>query len=120
MLRLLPPLGEGQDPPPVRRRRGPSPSLSLTADESRSLRASIHNVGRAYGSIACLADAMRVPVDTLYNHKRHGAALALAVARAAGMAVEAVIGGKLTTAGRCPTCGSRAGDRPQLAAGGSR
>ena len=63
---------------------------------------------------------MRVPVDTLYNRKRHGAALALLVARAAGMSVEAVIGGKLSAAGRCATCGHRAGDGRLLAAGGAR
>lgn len=119
MLRLLPPPGEGQDPPAERRHRGPSPSLSLTTDESRSLRATIRNAGRAYGSIACLADAMHIPVKTLYKTKRHGAALALAVARAAGMTVEAVISGKLSDAGRCKACGSRVGDRPQLAVGGA-
>lgn len=80
MLRIVHPAREGQptDPSAARRRRGPSPALSLTSDESRALRATIRNAGRAYGSIACFADAMRVPVKTLYKLSRHGAALALA------------------------------------------
>lgn len=120
MLRLVhpPPGGNGTDPP-ARRKGHPSPAFSLTPDEVRHLRATIHNVGRAYGSIACLADAMRVPVDTLYKHKRHSAAMALLVARAAGMSVEAVIGGKLSPAGQCSACGARAGDGRIVVAGAS-
>lgn len=119
MLRIVHPAPEGQPTdPPARRRRGPSPALSLTPDESRSLRACIRNTGRAFGSLGCLAAAIGVPKGTLARAKRHGAALALLVARAAGMTVEAVLGGKLSDAGRCAACGSRVGDRPTLAAGG--
>lgn len=119
MLRLVPPPGaQGQDPP-ARRRRGPSPALSLTIDESRHLRAAIVNAARAYGSHPCLAAAMGIPVSTLYNRKRHSAALALRLAAAAGISVEAVLGGKLSAAGRCAACGHRAGDGRLLAAGGA-
>lgn len=124
MLRLVhppPPAGQGTDPP--KRRKGfPSPALSLTAEESRHLGATIKNAGRAYGSLGCLASVVGVPVTTLRKTRRHGAALALRIARACGMSVEAVLGGKLSTMGRCPTCGSRVGDRPALtlAAGGAR
>lgn len=117
MLVQSPTGGNGADPPT--RRRGRSPALSLTPSESRALRTTIRNLGRAFGSMVCMADAIGIPVGTLYKLKRHGAALALAVARAAGMSVEAVIGGKLTAAGRCPTCGHRAGDGRLVAGGGS-
>jgi hypothetical protein len=62
---------------------------------------------------------MGVPVATLHKNKRHGAALAFRLAAAAGISVEAVLGGKLSAAGRCGTCGHRAGDGRLLAAGGA-
>lgn len=120
MLMLVHPAREGQGTdPPAHRRRGPSPVLSLTIEESRHLRVAIVNTARSYGSHPCLAAAMGVPVSTLYNRKRHGAALALRLAAAAGISVEAVLGGKLSAAGRCATCGHRAGDGRLLTAGGA-
>lgn len=123
MLRLVhpPPGGNATDPPAARRKGHPSAALSLTADESRALRVTIRNVGRAYGSLPCLAAAIGVPVGTLYHagRRRSSAALALLVARAAGMSVEAVIGGKLSAAGRCESCGARAGDGRLVAVGGA-
>lgn len=123
MLRLVdpPPGGNGTDPPA--RRRGRSPALSFTPDEARHLRAAIRNTARAYGSTECLAAALEVPVKTLYQalapKRRASGLLAIRIARAAGMALEAIIGGKLTDAGRCPTCGARAGDGRLVAGGAS-
>jgi hypothetical protein len=72
MLRLVHPAPEGQGTdPPARRRGHPSPALSLSPDEGRSLRATIRNVGRAYGSLRCLAAVLGVSAGTLTNAKRH-------------------------------------------------
>src|SRR5436305_1258046 len=110
MLTLVHPAPKGQDPPVRRRKCAHSPLLSLTPDEARHLRASIRNVARAYGSLACLAAVLGVNASALTRkHKHPSPGLALAVARAAGMTLEAVIGGKLSAAGSCPTCGHRAG-----------
>jgi|HubBroStandDraft_6_1064221.scaffolds.fasta_scaffold872250_2 hypothetical protein len=118
MLRLVHPAPSGQDPP-KRRKGSRSPALSLTADEARHLRAAIVNLARAYGSRGCLAAVLGVAPDVLTRQKRHpSAALALAVAKAAGMSVEAILGGDLSSMGRCPSCGSRVGDRPALALAG--
>lgn len=116
MLRIVHPAREGQPTdPPVRRKGARAAVYSLTPDESRHLRASIQNAARAYGGVDCLAAAMGVPRGTLYqanrqtNRRRASVALALLVARAAGMSLEAVISGKLSPAGQCKACGARAG-----------
>jgi hypothetical protein len=120
MLRLVHPAPEGQPTdPPARRRGHKAPALFIADEEARHLRATIKNTGRAYGSVACLAAAIGVKPGVLSSKRRPSAALALAVARAAGMTVEAVLGGKLSAAGRCAACGSRVGDRPVTAAGGA-
>jgi len=116
MLRLVNPAPSGQDPP-TRRKGDRSPALSLTATEASFFRAALRNVARAYGGFDVLAGVVGVPVETLYkaNAPRRitSAALALRVARAAGMHVEAMLSGALSEAGRCNTCGARA-------AGGAR
>jgi hypothetical protein len=48
-----------------------------------------------------------------------GPALALRAAKIAGTSVEAILTGKLTAAGRCPSCGHRAGDGRLVAGGAS-
>jgi hypothetical protein len=124
MLRLVhpAPAGQGTDPPGARRRRRHAAALSLSAEEIQHLRATIRNTARAYGSLGCLAAVIGVPASTLTpRRKRPSPGLALAVARAAGMSVEAVLGGALSSLGRCSACGSRVGDRPALSvAGGAR
>ena len=115
MLRIVHPAPSGQGTRPPRR-RGPSPSLSLTPEEVRHLRAAIKNTARALGGMPVLAEVTGLAPKSLaqaaYNKReRPSAALALLVARAAGMSVEAVIGGQLTAAGRCQACGSRVADR---------
>lgn len=113
MLRLVHPAPSGQaTDPPARRRGSRSPALCLTSDERRHLRASLQNLRRAYGTWACLAMAMDVPMQTLTAAGQRGkgsAMLAIRAAKAGGMSVEAVLGGTLNPAGRCTSCGSRIG-----------
>lgn len=124
MLRLVHPRPEGQGTRPSRR-RGPSPTLSLTPEEKRHLRATLKNLRAAYGSWACLAEVMGMSSESLKNAAHSPRAgspgVALRAAQAAGMSVEAVLGhaGTLTAAGRCTACGSRVGDRPMRAGGAS-
>jgi|HubBroStandDraft_6_1064221.scaffolds.fasta_scaffold703546_3 hypothetical protein len=125
MLRLVhPPPAAGQGSgSPARRRGARSPALSLTSDETRHLRAALKNTAAAYGGLDVLASVMGVGVETLYKaaQRRPSGTLAIRLARAAGMAVEAILTGTLNPAGRCPSCGSRVGDKPALrVAGGAR
>jgi hypothetical protein len=118
MLRIVHPAPEGQGPrtPKGRRRRD---MHSLTQDERRHLLAALQNLRRAYGTWACLADAMRVPVATLGSACQGSPGLALRAARAGGMSVEAVLTGVLSAAGRCEVCGSRLGHGAIRAQGGA-
>jgi hypothetical protein len=115
MLRLVhPPSGGNGTDPPARRKGIRAPSLSLTADETRRVRAAIRNAARAYGSLECLAAAMGVRPGSLRNAssskgRRPSVALAFGVARAIGVHVEAMLSGAMNEAGRCSTCGARAG-----------
>ncbi len=124
MLRLVHPAPSGQAP--ARPRKGlRSPALSLTTDEKRHLRTSLHNLRRAFGTWACLADAIGVRPNALLSAARArnpqgSPAIALRAARVGGMSVEAVLSGALSTAGRCEACGSRLGHGVALASGGAR
>ena len=127
MLRLVHPAPQGQGlRTPKGRRSGPSPALLLSDEEVRHVRAAVRNTARAYGGIAVLAGAMGVPPDTIsgvLTSRKHRASgtFTIRLARAAGTSVEALLGGTLSAAGRCATCGHRAGDgRVALAAGGAR
>ncbi len=115
MLRLVHPAPAGQGPgmSKVRRPR-PFPSLRLSDEEVRHVRAAVRNTARAYGGIAVLAEVMGVPVDTLYGvlskakHRASGT-FAIRLARAAGLSLEAILTGAISAAGRCDTCGHRVG-----------
>jgi DNA-binding phage protein len=113
MLRLVHPADHGQDPPIRKGRR--SAALSLTVEETQHFRAALRNVARAYGGFPVLAGVVGVSVDglrqALKKSRRGSAVLALRVAKAAGMTMEAIIGPTLTEAGRCAACGSRVADR---------
>ena len=59
-----------------------------------------------------LATVLGVPAQTLYGaipRARPSGILVIRLAAAAGLTVEAVLSGKLTEAGTCPTCGARKG-----------
>lgn len=123
MLRLVhPPTGGNGGDPPKRRRT--LDLHTLTPTERQHLRAVLKNLRRAYGSWACLAEVMGVSQVTLERSasKKSCASpgLALRAARAAGMHVETMLSGELSSAGRCPTCGSRVGDGRVVVAGGAR
>ena len=95
MLTLVHPPGAGQDPP-ARRRGIPSPSLSLTLDEARHLRASIRNIARTrYGTLRKLADGLGVAPGVLTRRKHPAAALAVAVWRLTGIPLADLLTGKL-------------------------
>jgi len=117
MLRIVHPRPPGQGTDPPRRRRGPSPVLSLTVEETRHFRASLKNLARAFGSWGCLASVIGIPAETLQQaigpRRRPSGVLVIRAAQAAGMSVEAIIGGQLSPVGRCETCGSRVGDRAE-------
>jgi DNA-binding phage protein len=113
MLRIVHPAREGQGTRLPKKRR--SPALCLSPEEAQHLRAAIRNVARAYGGMAVLAAVIGAPVATLNNslnkRRRPSATMALRVAKAAGMSVEAILSGQLAAAGRCAACGSRIGER---------
>jgi hypothetical protein len=124
MLRLVHPAPQGQHPP-ARKKGDRSPALSLSVEETRHLRAAVSALARNMGGFAVAAVVVGVSIQTLHavmNPKRRPhPGIALRVARASGMSVEAVLGGCLSPMGRCPTCGSRVGDKPALrTAGGAR
>ena len=110
MLRLVHPAPGGQGTDPPRRRKGlPSPSLSLTSDEARNVRTAIRGAARVLGSLVKLARAVGVKPGTLTGKGRPSAGLAVAVSRVAGLSLDAMLAGKLTDAGTCPTCGAKRG-----------
>jgi len=94
-LALVPPPGAAPAASP-RKRRGPSPALSLTAEEARVLRVSIRGLVKSrYGTIAKLARALKVHPNVL-THKGHpAAALAVALWRETGVPLEVLLRGKL-------------------------
>ena len=114
MLRLVHPAPEGQGPRTPKGRRACAAALSLTPDERRHLAAALHNLRRAFGTWACLADARGVRVKLIELAARHrnpkgSPAVALRAAKVSGTSVEAILAGTLTAAGRCGACGSRIG-----------
>ena len=123
MLRLVHPAPEGQGPRTRKGRRRSSPLLSH--EESIHLRAALRNLARAFGTWDCLAEVLGFSTPTLHNaasanRPKASPALALRVAKVSGMSVEAILGGTLSAAGRCETCGHRIGDgRFVRAAGGA-
>jgi hypothetical protein len=97
MLRLAHPApsGQGADPP-ARRKHTPSPSLFLTSDESRYLRASIRNIARArYGSLVKLAQALDVDPQILSRKRHPHPGLAVALWRLTGTPLEELLSVKL-------------------------
>jgi len=114
VLKLVhPPPPGGQGPRPRRRRKD---VLSLTPDERRNLRQALKNLRLRFGTWACLAEVMDVPVLSLKAaaSPRPGFGsygLALRAARAAGSTIEAILSGKLTPAGACPHCGAKDAER---------
>jgi len=88
-LRAVPPPGEAPAAP-ARRRRAPSPALSLSDDEVRTLRAALRGVARTrYGTL--LASALGVKPGVLTRKRRPSPALAVALWRLTGIPVETLL-----------------------------
>lgn len=106
MLRLVHPAPKGQEntrPKFVR-----SDVFTPTKAEQDRIRATIRNLSRAYGGRDVLASVMKVPAHTLHNMKRTKTfALAVLLARAAGITVEQILTGKPHEAGSCALCGRK-------------
>lgn len=86
--------------------------LALTEDERRHLQASLRNLKAAFGTWACLADAMGVNLKTLHQgafmRGRGSALLAYRASQASGLPMSVILGGQLTEAGACPLCKRKA------------
>ncbi len=120
MLMLVhPPTGGNGTDPPKHRKGLKSPKLFITDEEAQHFRAAVRGIAHAYGSVRLLAESLGLRSNALSNKRRPSAALVLAVARAGKMYVEAVLGARLTEAGRCPTCGARAGEGRLVRGGAS-
>lgn len=98
MLTLVrPPRGGNGGSPPSRRKGLHAPSLSLTPDEARHLRASIRNIARTkYGTLRRLAGALEVPAALLGSWRGYRSpALAVAIWRLTGTPLEELLRGTL-------------------------
>ncbi|MFO0758627.1 MAG: transcriptional regulator [Byssovorax sp.] len=126
MLRLVHPAPEGQGTvSPTRRKRVNAPALSLTAEETRHLRAALRNAVRAFGGFPALAQALSLPVTSLYRFTSPKRTLpgtfAVRLAKVLGISVESILTGTITAIETCPTCGHRPGTgRIAVAAGGGK
>jgi hypothetical protein len=108
MLRLAHPAGGGQGPDPPTRRKGSRPAaLSFSPEEAHNVRTAIRGAARTFGGLAALARKIGVRSNALHGRRMPGPGLALAVARVAGLSLDAMIAGKLTDAGKCPSCGAK-------------
>ena len=97
MPRLLRLVGQAQGTdPPARRPRSPAPSLSLTSDEARHVRASIRNIARTrFGTFAAMARALGVVPDILTHRRPPSPGLVIALWRLTGVPVEELLTGSL-------------------------
>lgn len=96
MLRLVHPAPEGQGTvSPTRRKRVNAPALSLTAEETRHLRAALRNAVRAFGGFPALAQALSLPVTSLYRFTSPKRTLpgtfAVRLAKVLGISVESIL-----------------------------
>lgn len=109
-LRLVHPAKPARDAP--RGRRARHETALFTAEEAARLRAAIKHARTLFGTFACLADAMRMPKDTVmdaaHGRNRVSGALVIRLARALGKPVESLYRPP-ADASTCPTCGARRG-----------
>ncbi|MDC0745353.1 transcriptional regulator [Polyangium mundeleinium] len=108
MLRLVHPAPRGQGTRPPKGRK--SPSLLPTSEERKRIRATIRNVARAYGGLDVLAAVVGVHRTTLIRAAESTSyAVAVLLARAAGIPVEQVLAGRPHVVGACALCGRKGG-----------
>jgi hypothetical protein len=95
---------------PARQNGGPRhEALVFTPEEQRKLRQAIRNLKDAFGTWACLAEAMGMPVGSLVNAvggKQRGLSPAIVIRamRASGLSFAEILGGPVP-ADRCRACG---------------
>lgn len=91
-------------------RRRPYQNDLFTPDEEARLRAALKNARPLFSTWACLADAMRVPTDTVIDaamgRVRLSGAIAIRLARALGKPLESLYRAP-ADASTCPHCGAR-------------
>jgi len=105
MLRLVKPEG----PKPPKSKGGPRhESTVLSADEQRKARQAIRNLKDAFGTWACLAEAMGMPAKSLIRavSGRYGPspAVVLRAMRASSLSLADMVGAPVP-AERCRACG---------------
>jgi len=106
MLRLVHPAPKGQEKSRSKERW--SQALTPTHEEQQRIRAAIRNTARAYGGYDVLAAVVGLPKSSLQALcKPKSFALAVLLARAAGIPVEQVLSGKPHEAGSCALCGRK-------------
>ena len=96
--------------PPKKAKGGPRhETIVLSPDEQRKARQAIRNLKDHFGTWACLAEAMGLPVKSLIKAAsgRYGLspAVLLRAMRASGLTLDDLLGGP-APAGRCWACGA--------------
>lgn len=109
MLRLVHPAPQGQE---IRAPKRPLFRRTLTAEESKHVRAAMKNLCRFYGGWAPIAELTGFAKNTL-KHSAHNprerisAGMALAIAELTRIPVEHLLSGRPREIGVCPTCGRK-------------
>jgi hypothetical protein len=83
-------------------------STDLTPEEQANVRRALHVLRRRLGGYVALSAALRTRVKTLQAYGSKGppsAAVAIRLARVAGVAVDDVLAGRWPVYGSCPHCG---------------
>lgn len=98
----------GNEPPKRPKRKGERFSVGLLSDDEqkRAVQA-LRNLRDAFGSWACIADAMRAPANSVRQAVRKGhisIALLFAASRASGLTIDDLLSVPVP-AGMCKACG---------------
>ena len=104
-LRLVKP--EGSQPA---RRKGQRSAPVLTSEQQAKARAALKNLRLAYGGWAPLAEVMGASVGAVKQSATGARSMSgdmlIRLCRAGGLSVDAMLGVKLTSSGRCASCGA--------------
>ena len=92
------------------RRRGQRSAPALTPEQQAKARAALNNLRSAYGGWAPLAAVMGVSVHAVKQSAGGSVAMSgdmlIRLCRAGGLSVDAMLEAKLTSSGRCSSCGA--------------
>ena len=104
-LRLVKP-----ETPKASRRKFQRCAPALTPEQQAKARAALNNLRSAYGGWSPLAAVMGVSMHAVKQSAGGGAAMSgdmlIRLCRAGGLSVDAMLEAKLTSSGRCPSCGA--------------